>query len=234
MPTYRRDEHLNHKVPLIETDDIKKGAVTTDKISDGAVTTEKLANGAVTSEKIANGAVTRDKLAPESVRQIAGLEEGLSGLIEQAGDAIEATNDATALAREVATHPTTIDADGWVWEYDLERHEMVKTDKQIVGKPGRDGRDGQDGQSGQSGQDGQDGQDGQNGQGSPSCSCPKIYILTESAYAALSTKETGALYFLTADVSESSNVFGGNLPIILGGGATASAVLGGNLPITLN
>ncbi|MBR2291709.1 MAG: hypothetical protein IJ868_05280 [Prevotella sp.] len=69
MPTYREDLHTGHKVPLIETDDILKGAVTTDKISDGAVTTEKLADGAVTTEKLADEAVTGEKIAPGAVTE---------------------------------------------------------------------------------------------------------------------------------------------------------------------
>lgn len=67
MPTYRDDEHLGHKVPLVETDDILKGAVTTDKISDGAVTTEKIADGAVTTDKIKDGAVTGDKIQDHAI-----------------------------------------------------------------------------------------------------------------------------------------------------------------------
>ena len=35
MPTYRKDLHTGHDVPLVETDDILKGAITTEKISDG-------------------------------------------------------------------------------------------------------------------------------------------------------------------------------------------------------
>lgn len=193
MPTYRRDEHLNRKVPLVETDDI------------------------------ANGAVTRNKLSSDIIRQMDGFGESIEHLSEQSAQAIEIADSASALAREAATHPTTIDGDGWVWEYDFERHEMVKTDKRIVGKDGRDGIDGQDGR---------DGQDGQSGQ---SCVCPKIYIMSESAYASLTSKEAGALYFLTADVSSGSTSLGGSLPIILGGGGLPVAgVFGDNLPIILN
>ena len=66
MPTFANDMHTGHKVPLVETDDILKGAVTTDKLSDDAVTDEKIANGAVTTPKILDGAVTTDKLSGEN------------------------------------------------------------------------------------------------------------------------------------------------------------------------
>ena len=62
MPTFREDLHTGHEVPLVETDDILKGAVTTDKIADGAVVEDKLAYGAVDTDKIADGAVTTGKI----------------------------------------------------------------------------------------------------------------------------------------------------------------------------
>jgi len=62
MPTFREDLHTGHEVPLVETDDILKGAVTTDKIADGAVDTDQLAAKAVTTEKIADKAVDNGKL----------------------------------------------------------------------------------------------------------------------------------------------------------------------------
>lgn len=55
MPTYKKDIHLGHEVPLIETDDI--------------------ANGAITSDKIAPGAVTPSKVAPETIPLDAVLKE---------------------------------------------------------------------------------------------------------------------------------------------------------------
>jgi hypothetical protein len=77
MSTFREDIHLGHKVPLVETDDIKDGAITTDKLADGSVTEEKLADDSVTSEKIkdgevktpdiADGAVTTEKIADDAV-----------------------------------------------------------------------------------------------------------------------------------------------------------------------
>lgn len=68
MPTYRKDEHLGHEVPLVESDDILKGAVTTDKISDLAVTTEKIGDGEVKSRNIAPEAVTTDKIGDGEVK----------------------------------------------------------------------------------------------------------------------------------------------------------------------
>lgn len=67
MPTYRKDIHLGHDVPLIETDDIKKGAITTDKIADGAITSDKFAPGAITGDKVDVDTVTHGALADDAV-----------------------------------------------------------------------------------------------------------------------------------------------------------------------
>jgi hypothetical protein len=58
MPTYREDVHTGQKVPLIETDDISKDAITTDKISDKAVTGKKIADKAITPEKLSPEVLT--------------------------------------------------------------------------------------------------------------------------------------------------------------------------------
>ena len=88
MPTYRRDLHTGHEVPLVETDDIR----------DEAITTEKIADEAVTTEKIADGAVTTDKLAPEAVEDISSV---LSEIRQEAGEAIGAANAAATEAENV-------------------------------------------------------------------------------------------------------------------------------------
>lgn len=75
MPTLREDLHLGHKVPLIETDDMRDGLVTTDKLSDGAVTEGKLAEGAVTNEKLGEGAVIAGNIAEGAVEN-KNLAEG--------------------------------------------------------------------------------------------------------------------------------------------------------------
>jgi len=109
MPTFRDDLHLGHKVPLVESDDILKGAVTTDKISDGAVTDTKIADatitldkldptfmvtermvadGAVTTEKIADQAVTRDKIAEHAIDDVMSVFEDFKEQIESDVNAI--------------------------------------------------------------------------------------------------------------------------------------------------
>lgn len=93
MTTFRKDLHLGHEVPLVETDDIKKGAVTTDKLDDKAVTTEKLADGAVTTEKINDGAVTTEKIGDgevhtEDIANGAVTTAKLSGVEDEAGAAV--------------------------------------------------------------------------------------------------------------------------------------------------
>lgn len=67
MPTYREDLHLGHKVPLVETDDIIRGAITSDKIDNGAITEDKIRDGAVTESKIADGAVSGEKIQDDSI-----------------------------------------------------------------------------------------------------------------------------------------------------------------------
>ena len=73
MPTFREDLHTGHSVPLVETDDITKGAVTTGKLADFAVT----------APKIADGAVTLDKLGADTINRINGLVSNLSTLVNE-------------------------------------------------------------------------------------------------------------------------------------------------------
>lgn len=77
MPTFRKDIHLGHDVPMVESDDIVLHAVTEEKlddnsvstrtIQDNAVTTPKLDDEAVTTPKIDEKAVTTPKIADEAV-----------------------------------------------------------------------------------------------------------------------------------------------------------------------
>ena len=55
MPTFREDNKLGNKVPLVKTCDI----------NDKAITSDKLANSSVGADKIKNGSITKDKLAPD-------------------------------------------------------------------------------------------------------------------------------------------------------------------------
>ena len=67
MPTFREDEKLGTKVPLMKTDDFNDQSVTSPKIADGNVTTPKIADSAVATDKIADRAVTADKIADQSI-----------------------------------------------------------------------------------------------------------------------------------------------------------------------
>lgn len=70
MPTFRQDEKLGTKVPLIKTADF----------NDKSVTTEKLAEGSVTNSKLAPESVTQDKFDKELLqifKAAAGLPENL-------------------------------------------------------------------------------------------------------------------------------------------------------------
>lgn len=72
MPTFRQDEKLGTKVPLIKTADF----------NDKSVTTEKLAEGSVTNSKLAPESVTQDKFDKELL-QIFEVAAGLpKNLIE--------------------------------------------------------------------------------------------------------------------------------------------------------
>lgn len=75
MPTFRQDEKLGTKVPLIKTADI----------NDKSVTTEKLAEGSVTNSKLAPESVTQDKFDKELLQifeAAAGLPENLIETIQ--------------------------------------------------------------------------------------------------------------------------------------------------------
>ena len=75
MPTFRQDEKLGTKVPLIKTADF----------NDESVTTEKLAEGSVTNSKLAPESVTQDKFDKELLQifeAAAGLPENLIETIQ--------------------------------------------------------------------------------------------------------------------------------------------------------
>ena len=75
MPTFRQDEKLGTKVPLIKTADF----------NDKSVTTEKLAEGSVTNSKLAPESVTLDKFDKELLQifeAAAGLPENLIETIQ--------------------------------------------------------------------------------------------------------------------------------------------------------
>ena len=75
MPTFRQDEKLGTKVPLIKTADI----------NDKSITKEKLAEGSVTNSKLAPGSVTQDKFDKELLqifKAAAGLPENLIETIQ--------------------------------------------------------------------------------------------------------------------------------------------------------
>ena len=75
MPTFRQDEKLGTKVPLIKTSDL----------NDKSVTTEKLAEGSVTNSKLAPESVTQDKFDKELLqifKAAAGLPENLIETIQ--------------------------------------------------------------------------------------------------------------------------------------------------------
>lgn len=75
MPTFRQDEKLGTKVPLLKTADI----------NDKSVTKEKLAEGSVTNSKLAPESVTQDKFDKELLqifKAAAGLPENLIETIQ--------------------------------------------------------------------------------------------------------------------------------------------------------
>ena len=60
-------EHIGKWRVLIQTRDIRDGAVTREKLADGVITGEKVADGVITGEKVADGAVTTEKVADGAV-----------------------------------------------------------------------------------------------------------------------------------------------------------------------
>lgn len=86
MPTFRQDEKLGTKVPLIKTADF----------SDKSVTTEKLAEGSVTNSKLAPESVTQDKFDKELLqifKAAAGLPQNLIETIQNVDVSIAKLND---------------------------------------------------------------------------------------------------------------------------------------------
>ena len=75
MPTFRQDEKLGTKVPLIKTADF----------NDKSVTTEKLAEGSVTNSKLAPESVTQDKFDKELLQ----IFEAATGLPENLIETIQ-------------------------------------------------------------------------------------------------------------------------------------------------
>jgi hypothetical protein len=75
MPTFRQDEKLGTKVPLIKTADFSDKSVTTEKLAEGSVTNSKLAPESVTQEKF-------DKELLQIFNAAAGLPEDLIETIQ--------------------------------------------------------------------------------------------------------------------------------------------------------
>ncbi len=75
MPTFRQDEKLGTKVPLIKTADFNDKSVTTEKLAEGSVTTSKLAPESVTQDKF-------DKELLQIFKAAAGLPENLIETIQ--------------------------------------------------------------------------------------------------------------------------------------------------------
>ena len=75
MPTFRQDEKLGTKVPLIKTADINDKSITKEKLDEGSVTNSKLAPESVTQDKF-------DKELLQIFEAAAGLPENLIETIQ--------------------------------------------------------------------------------------------------------------------------------------------------------
>lgn len=75
MPTFRQDEKLGTKVPLIKTADFNDKSVTTEKLAEGSVTNSKLAPESVTQDKF-------DKKLLQIFKAAAGLPKDLIETIQ--------------------------------------------------------------------------------------------------------------------------------------------------------
>lgn len=72
-------EHIGKWRVLIQTRDIKNGAVTTEKLSDNSITNEKLADGSITGDKLRDDSVSGEKLADGSVSSEKLADGAISG-----------------------------------------------------------------------------------------------------------------------------------------------------------
>ena len=72
-------EHIGKWRVLIQTRDIKNGAVTTEKLSDNSITNEKLADGSITGDKLRDDSVSGEKLADGSVSSEKLADNAISG-----------------------------------------------------------------------------------------------------------------------------------------------------------
>ena len=67
MPTFRDDQKIGSKVPMVKTADLNDACVTGPKILDGCITKGKIAVGAVDDDIISNGSIVTSKLGSNSV-----------------------------------------------------------------------------------------------------------------------------------------------------------------------
>ena len=67
MPTFREDLHLGHEVPMIDSDDIKDGAILGRHIADGAIDSNHIKDKAIKNEHIDDGAVDSRTIADEAI-----------------------------------------------------------------------------------------------------------------------------------------------------------------------
>lgn len=98
MLTFREDQKIGSKVPMIKTADLNDACVTGPKILDGCITKGKIAvgavdndiisNGSIVTSKLADGNVTTDKIADQSVKtsKLADANVTTSKLADQSVD----------------------------------------------------------------------------------------------------------------------------------------------------
>lgn len=86
MPTYKQDVKLGTMVPLIQTDDIDKLAISTDRLADGSVTNPKLAADTLTMDKF-------DPELRQVIKAATGLPEELIKTIQDVDVNLAKLND---------------------------------------------------------------------------------------------------------------------------------------------
>ena len=67
MRLFEFDARIGDWRVLVQSRDIRNGAIQSFHIAPGAITADKVGSGAVRSEHIAPGAITADKIQPEAV-----------------------------------------------------------------------------------------------------------------------------------------------------------------------
>ena len=123
----------------VTTQKLANGSVTGIKLANGSVTNDKILNGSVTNEKLQDKTITREKLADGAIQNIDAIVADVIEAKEETEAATEEARKATADAQETADHPDYVGEDNYVWRWDKELKDYVRTDIYLKGDQGNSG-----------------------------------------------------------------------------------------------